>query len=73
MDKAPQSVRENYTRMISNGKKIDIIAIPDEEARLPSFFIPNIKANLKIIFEDRYKLLLAPLLEVKKQTGILKF
>jgi len=35
--------------------------------------IKNIKANLKIIFEDRYKLLLAPLLEVKKQTGILKF
>jgi len=73
MDKAPQEVRENYNRMISEGKKIDIIAIPDEEARLPSFLIPNIKANLKIIFEDRYKLLLAPLLEVKKQTGILTF
>jgi DNA polymerase elongation subunit (family B) len=73
IDKAPKDVREKYHKFIKNGNKLEVIAIPDEEAKLPSFFISNIKATMKFVFKDRYELMLDPLIGVKgkRMEGIL--
>ncbi|RLF57300.1 MAG: hypothetical protein DRN27_08070 [Thermoplasmata archaeon] len=65
---APKDVREKYHQYVKDGNKLEVIAIPDEEKRLPKFFIPNKQAALKFTFKDRYELMLKPLeLKVKKQ------
>jgi DNA polymerase elongation subunit (family B) len=69
--KAPPDVLKKYEIFISNGNKLEVIAVPDEEASLPNFFVPNVKANLKFCFQDRYELMLKPLLDVKKQMEVL--
>lgn len=69
--KAPVDVLKRYERFIGSGKKLEVIGIPDEEARLPDFFITNMKANLKFCFQDRYELMLKPMLDVKKQMEVL--
>ena len=66
IDKAPQEVREKYHNFIKSGNKLEVIAIPDEEEKLPSFFIPDVKSALKFSFRDRYELMLKPLTDVKK-------
>jgi uracil-DNA glycosylase family 4 len=66
IDKAPVEVRENYHRFIQAGNKLEVIAVPDEEEKLPSYFIPDKQAALKFSFKDRYELLLKPLTVVKK-------
>lgn len=72
IEKAPPEVAENYNKhMAEGGAKLDVVAIPDEEPRLPEYYIPDIKGNLKFCFEDRYQLLLAPVTEVKKQQEIM--
>jgi len=68
IEDAPKDIREKYHKFIKDGNKLEVIAIPDEEARLPKFFIPNKQAALKFTFKDRYELMLKPLeLKVKKR------
>jgi len=70
--KAPKEVIDNYEKnFIAKGKKLEVIAIPDEEDRLPEYYIPDIKGNLQFCFIDRYNLMLEPLAEVKKAQEIL--
>ena len=73
IDTAPEEVQKNYHNFIKEGNKLEVIAIPDEEAKLPSFFIPDVKATMKFVFKDRYELMLDPLLGVKgkRMEGIL--
>ena len=63
---APADVIERYHKYIKDGNKLEVIAIPDEEERLPSYFIPDVKAAMTFSFKDRYELLLHPLTQVKK-------
>jgi len=69
--KAPPEVVANYDKFVANGGKLQVVAIPDEEPRLPEYYVPDVKGNLKFAFEDRYNLLLQPLMEVKKNEGVL--
>ncbi len=69
--KAPEEVVKKYNKFISSGKKLEVIAIPDEEERLPSFFVPNVKGAMKFSFIDRYELMLKPLTDVKMKETIL--
>lgn len=71
-EKAPNDVVKNYDKFLSENKKLTIVGIPDEEPSLPSYYIPNVKTQLKFAFTDRYELLLAPLTEVKKNEGVLE-
>lgn len=64
-DKAPPQVIENYEKnFIRKGKKLQVVAIPDEEPKLPDYYLVNVNANLKFAFTDRYDLMLAPLMKV---------
>ena len=68
IEDAPKDVREKYHKFMKDGNKLEVIAIPDEEPRLPNFFIPNKQAALEFTFKNRYELMLKPLeLKVKKQ------
>jgi len=74
IDTAPVEVRENYHRFVEAGNKLEVIAIPDEEERLPAYFIVNKDAALKFSFKDRYDLMLKPLGKVKqKESAVLTF
>jgi DNA polymerase I len=70
-EKAPKDILQRYEKFIGNGNKADVIAIPDEEAKLPEYFIPNMKATMKFVFKDRYELMLQPLMDVKKKMELL--
>jgi uracil-DNA glycosylase family 4 len=71
-DKAPQEVINNYEKnFIQKGKKLEVVAIPDEEDRLPEYYIPDIKGNLQFVYIDRYKLMLDPLMRVQQAKKIL--
>ena len=59
-------IRENYEKWVGMGNKLEVIAVPDEEKCLPSFFIPNVKAAMKFVFTDRHQLLLAPLTDTSQ-------
>ena len=67
LDTAPVEVREKYHKFIKDGNKLEVIAIPDEEERLPSFFIPNVQAASTFSFKARHELLLKPLTKVKQK------
>jgi hypothetical protein len=69
--KAPEDVAKRYEKYIAAGKKLEVVAIPDEEAGLPSFFVPNVKGGMKFAFVDRYELMLKPLTDVKMKETIL--
>lgn len=69
--KAPKDVIERYEKFVADGNKLEVIAIPDEEAKLPDYFIPDIKGNLKFAFKDRHELMLEPLVTAKKQMEVL--
>jgi DNA polymerase elongation subunit (family B) len=71
VDKAPEEVRVKYHNFVKEGNKLEVIAIPDEEEKLPDFFIIDKKAALNFSFKDRYNLMLDPLLEVKKKSELL--
>jgi len=76
LDKAPDDVQKKYHKFIKKGKKLEVIAIPDEEERLPEYFIVDKKAMLGFSFIDRYELMLKPLLQEKvrkEQATILTF
>jgi len=68
LEKAPEELIEKYHKFVANGKKLEVIAIPDEEAKLPPYFIVDKNAALKFVFKDRYELMLEPLqVSVQKQ------
>ena len=68
IDKAPDDVLQKYHKFTANGGKLEVIAIPDEEEKLPHYFIPDVHSALKFTFEDRHELFLKPLFrEVEKQ------
>jgi DNA polymerase elongation subunit (family B) len=71
-EKAPNDVKERYNKYISEGNKIEVIALPDEEERLPDFFIPNEKATMKFVFHDRYELMLKPILDTSNKIDLLQ-
>ena len=70
-EKAPKDILERYYKYVAENGKVSVIAVPDEEARLPNYYIPDTKGNLKFSFTDRCDLLLKPLTEVKKKMEIL--
>ena len=71
-NKAPKEVIDNYEKnFIRKGKKLEVVAIPDEEPRLPEYYIPDVKGNLQFAFVDRYDLMLDPLVKVKLANEIL--
>ena len=67
----PEDIIRNYSKYLASGKKLEVIAIPDEEEYLPPYFIPDVKANLKFSFTDRYELLLKPLTDIRQKQEIL--
>jgi len=69
--KERERTRVNYEKFIQNGNKFETIGIPDEEPRLPPYFVPDLKASLKFCFTDRYELMLQPLTSVMKKTELL--
>lgn len=71
VEKAPAEVVKRYEKFISNHGKLEVIAIPDEERRLPSYFLPDVKGNLKFCFEDRYELMLKPLMDAKQTMEVI--
>ena len=69
--KERERIREKYEKFIAAGNKFEVIAIPDEEAKLPPFFVPDLKSALKFSFEDRHQLMLKPLTDVREKTELL--
>lgn len=72
MEKAPKEFIKKYNKYINEGKKLEVIAIPDEEITLPNFIIPDIKKTLGFVFTDRYNSMLKPLMEAKLDSAVLK-
>ena len=71
-NKAPQEVIDNYEKnFIKKGKKLEVVAIPDEEPRLPEYYLPDVRGNLDFAFTARYNLMLEPLLKVQEEQKIL--
>jgi uracil-DNA glycosylase family 4 len=69
--KAPEDVILRYEKWMAKGNKLEVIAIPDEEARLPEFFVPDVKGAMQFSFIDRYELMLQPLTDVKMKETML--
>jgi len=66
-----EKIRLKYEKYIAAGNKLEVLAIPDEEKRLPSFFVPDLKAALKFTFEDRHQLMLKPLTDIRQVLDVL--
>lgn len=66
-----ERIRGNYNKFISAGKKLEVIAIPDEEHGLPSFLVPDMKSSLKFSFSDRYELMLEHVLKNRNKPELL--
>ena len=63
---APKEVLENFQKnFMAKGKKLDVIAIPDEIDNLPNFIIVDVKDMLRYVFTERYESLLQPLINLK--------
>jgi hypothetical protein len=70
-EKERNRIRKNYEQFLAEGNKFEVIAIPDEEARLPAFFVPDSKAALKFSFKDRHELMLKPLTTVNDISAVM--
>jgi len=68
---APPDVVKKYDKFVAEHGKLEVIAIPDEEARLPTYFFPDVKGNLKFCFEDRHELMLKPLIDSKQNMEVI--
>ena len=68
---APPEIVKKYEKYIAEHGKLEVLAIPDEEGKLPSYFYPDIKGSLKFCFTDRYELLLKPLMDTKQNLGVM--
>jgi hypothetical protein len=74
LDKAPKDVVDRYNKeFLGKGRKLEVIAIPDEEERLPEYFIPDVKEMLEFSWKDRCGLILDPLTQVKESDKVLTF
>ena len=71
-EKAPREVLERYEKFVGHGGDLKVIAVPDEESRLPSYFIPDLKYSLKFTFTDRYELMLKPLFATKEDIAVMR-
>ena len=69
--KERERIRRSYDKYIEQGNKLEVIAIPDEEPRLPSFFVADVRSSLKFSFIDRHELMLKPLMDVRDKTELL--
>ena len=76
--KAPPELVTKYEKHISNIKAkskktaLEVVAIPDNEEKLPEYYIVDVDAALKFTFEDRYKLMLEPIFNVRSANSVLK-
>jgi len=66
-----KKIQKQYEKFIKKGKKLEVIAVPDEESKLPEWFIPDVKAALKFCFTARYDLMMKPIASIKKQDVLL--
>jgi hypothetical protein len=77
-NKAPKEVIERYEKHIATIKAkskktaLDVIAIPDNEEKLPDYYIVDVDAALKFAFEDRYNLMLEPIFNVRSANQVLQ-
>lgn len=67
------TVMSKYRKYVNDGNKLDVIAIPDEEEKLPNFFIVDLKQMLQFCFTDRYEAILKPIMVVNKNKSMLQF
>lgn len=68
MDKAPKELIERYNKFfLETGRKLTAISVPDEELRLPDYFIVDMKESLRFAWEDRWSQLLNPIMEMNKR------
>ena len=66
--KAPKEVVEKYDKeFLTAGKKLEYIAVPDEELKLPGWFVIDRKAMLKFAWEDRYRQITDPIVKAKEK------
>jgi uracil-DNA glycosylase family 4 len=70
-DKEREKIRAKYDKFIGRGNKLEVIAIPDEERRLPAFFVPDLNAALRFSFMDRHELMLKPLTDIREKSELL--
>lgn len=69
---APKEIIQRYNKyFLETGRKLNVICLPDEEARLPEYFIINKKEMLKFSWIDRYTQLLDPILKMDKKIATL--
>jgi len=74
LEKAPKDVVDRYNKeFLEKGRKLEVIAIPDEEEKLPDYFIPDVKEMLEFSWISRYSLILDPLTQVKESDKVLTF
>lgn len=68
---APEDIVENYHKnFLKNGRKLEVIALPEEETTLPNYFIVDYNAMKKFVFVDRYKNIMDPLIEVDNENKL---
>jgi len=66
LDAAPKDVQDKYSKeFIEKGKELQVIALPEDEPRLPHFIIPDIKKMVSFAWKERYQILLDPLLSIE--------
>ncbi len=70
---ASEEIMAKYRKYVNNGNKLDVISIPDEENKLPDYFIVDLKEMLKFCFTDRYESILKPLMTINKNKSLLQF
>jgi DNA polymerase elongation subunit (family B) len=68
LDKAPDNVRANYDKyFLKKGVKLDIIVVPEEMEYIPNYYVIDVKSMVDFSWNDRYNLLLEPLLTKKQE------
>jgi hypothetical protein len=68
LEKAPDNVRANYDKyFLKKGTKLEIIVIPEEMEYIPNYYIIDVKSMVDFSWNDRYNLLLEPLLTKKQE------
>lgn len=65
---APKDVIEKYNKLfLDTGRKLTAIAVPDEEKKMPEYFIVDMKESMRFAWEDRYTQLLKPIMEMSRR------
>jgi hypothetical protein len=68
LQKVPEEVRLNFDKyFLKTGEKLEVIAVPEEVDHLPNYYIIDVKAMLEFSWQDRYSLLLEPLITKKQE------